>query len=213
MHDRQRQRDSRRTAFPLALLLLAAGPWSAAAVTLEVTTATVAQPGDTARLCVLLRTEGKTVAGTQNDLTWDASCATLADKDRCEANPSHGKGLNAAIPPGSPNTLRAFVLSLTDVDPIPDTELYCCSFTSKLSEQGTCCEVGISRAGASTPDGVAIETQGKGGRFCLGVAPAVAAPAAPPAPPPSGGIEPWVIGAVVLAAVVLAAVLLLRKRG
>lgn len=202
----------RKTLLLISLIALACAPRLAGAVTLEVTSATVAKPGDTARLCVRLAGEGKTVAGTQNDLTWDPACAALADKDQCEANAAHGKTLNAALPPGSQNMLRAFVLSLTDVNAIPDTELYCCNFTSKLSEPGTCCEVGISRAGASTPDGVALETQGKGGRFCLGSAARAAVPAAAAAAEPAEGMNPWVIAAVVLAVVVVVGILLSRRR-
>ena len=49
-----------------------------AAVTLRVTSATVQAPGDMGQICVQLETQGQLVAGTQNDLIWDGTCATLA---------------------------------------------------------------------------------------------------------------------------------------
>lgn len=209
---------SPRAVRPAWALVLAASTVALAgarleATTMEVTSAKVSQAGDTARVCVLLKTEGKTVAGTQNDLTWDGTCATLSDKDQCEASPAHGKTLNAAMPPGSPNTLRAFVLSLTDVNPIPDSELYCCNFKSNLSTQGSCCDIGISRLGASTPDGVAIETTGTAGRICLGEAAATAAPQAPAAESKqSGGLPPWAIAVAVAAVLAIAAALLFNRK-
>lgn len=181
------------------------------AATLEVTSATVAGKGETAKICVLLKTDGDKVAGTQNDLTWDGACATLADKDQCEANPAHGKDLNAALP--SENTMRSFVLSLSDVDTIPDTELYCCNFRSELSAAGSCCDIGISRTGASTPDGVAIDTTGKPGKICLGKeAPAAAAQAPVATEQPAPGIAPWMIALVVVVVIAVAAGVMFSRK-
>ena len=68
-----------------ALLLPAS---AALGASLTVTSSTVQEAGDTARVCVGLSAGGEVVAATQNDLVWDANCASLVDK--CEASPGHG---------------------------------------------------------------------------------------------------------------------------
>jgi hypothetical protein len=143
---------------PVALaIVLAASP--AFAVSLDLTSATVAQQGEVAQICVNLSTGGEPVAGTQNDLVWDETCATLATKGNCAASPGLGKQLQSSMPNGDGHPpLRAFILSLSDVEPIGDTQLYCCSFRSELNEPGSCCNIALTRLGASTPDGRALRT-------------------------------------------------------
>lgn len=147
-----------------ALLLL---PFAARAVTLSVTSATVSEPGDRARVCVTLETSGALVAGTQNDLVWDGTCATFVENS-CVANPDHGKQLSMALLPGDDFVLRAIVLSLSDVDPIPDGELYCCSFLVEVSRSGECCPLRLTKVGASTPEGLALSTDTSDGFLCVG---------------------------------------------
>src|SRR5215472_1143081 len=50
--------------------------------------------GDAAEVCVSLDSGGARVAGTQNDLVWDGSCATLPDASACEAYGATGKQLH-----------------------------------------------------------------------------------------------------------------------
>ena len=138
-------------------VVLAASP--AFAVSLDLTSATVSQSGELAQICVNLSTEGQLVAGTQNDLIWDETCATLSSKGNCTVTPGLGKQLQSNMPSGDGHPpLRAFVLSLSDVSPIGDTQLYCCTFRSELTQPGTCCNISLSRLGASTPDGKALRT-------------------------------------------------------
>jgi hypothetical protein len=73
-----------------------------------------AADGDHPGICVELATGGERVAGLQADLSWDESCVALGE---CRAAPEHGKSLFASQPRGA--TLRAMVLSLTNVEPIP----------------------------------------------------------------------------------------------
>src|SRR5262249_12832089 len=58
---------------------------------LQATSATVAAPGADADLCVVLDSHGERVAGTQNDLVWDPSCATLASPGDCRVDSATGK--------------------------------------------------------------------------------------------------------------------------
>ncbi len=86
-------------AFLPALVACALAP-PAGAVTLRANSSTVSAPGDQAQICIALETEGSTVAGTQNDLEWDTSCASLPNKASCVVNEQHGKQLQSAMPKG-----------------------------------------------------------------------------------------------------------------
>jgi len=169
-------------AFLPALVACALAP-PAGAVTLRANSSTVSAPGDQAQICIALETEGSTVAGTQNDLEWDTSCASLPNKASCVVNEQHGKQLQSAMPNGEGSApFRAFVLSLSDVKPITDSELYCCTFRAEMKEPG-CCDIKVTRVGASTPDGKALDTKGVNGQLCYGKEPSAAGkPAAAPQP-------------------------------
>ena len=138
-----------RATMALALLL-AAPAWGAS---LDISSADVAQPGDVAEVCVTLDGEGQEVAGTQNDLVWDGTCATFLDE--CRVDPATGKDLNGRIQGSEDFRYRALVLSLTDVDPIPDGGLYCCDFQVEAAA-GSCCAVEVVNAGGSDPQGNAL---------------------------------------------------------
>ena len=138
----------------------------ARAVTLEVGEVTVSGPGEMATLCVTMDSGGEQVAGTQNDLVWDGACATLTE-DSCQASSHHGKTLHGNFPPTTDFTYRALLFSLTDTDPIPDGELYCCVFGVEVMNPGACCPVNIDGVGSSDPNGVALATTGVSGRLCL----------------------------------------------
>jgi hypothetical protein len=77
-------------------------------------------------------------------------------------------------------------LSLTDVEPIPDGQLYCCTFTVDAAP-GQCCDIAVVNSGTSDPQGHALDTSGIGGQLCVaGGGPGT--PAATPTPtPPTGG--------------------------
>ena len=148
----------------LGTALVVAAP--AHAVTLAVSNATVSQPGEMATVCVTLDTGGQEVAGTQSDLVWDGTCATLTDGS-CQVSPRHGKQLHGNFPPRTDFTHRALVFSLSDTDPIPDGELYCCIFGVEVTSPGACCPVNITQVGSSNSDGKALATRAIPGRLCL----------------------------------------------
>jgi hypothetical protein len=66
-------------------------------VLLQATSATVATAGVTADLCVVLNSGGAQVSGTQNDLVWDGSCATLSSAADCRVNQATGKVLDGSL--------------------------------------------------------------------------------------------------------------------
>jgi len=166
----------------LALLLLLANP-AAAAVSLTLSSASVPNSGDDATVCVALATGGEDVAGTQNDLVWDGRCATLPDGDRCYAAGTHGKGLQGMLLGNRDFTYRGLILSLTDVDPIDDGVLYCCSFIVE-ADPGQCCAVKIVGAEASDPRGHALGVTGTSGKLCVAADPN-ATPASTRTPTPT----------------------------
>jgi hypothetical protein len=169
----------------LALLLLFANP-AAAAVSLTLSSASVPHSGDAASVCVALSTGGEEVAGTQNDLVWDGSCATLPDSHRCYAAGTHGKSLQGKLLVNRDFTYRALILSLSDVDPIDDGVLYCCTFTVE-ADPGQCCAVNIAGAGASDSKGNAVSLNGTSGELCVAANPdATPAPTRTPTPTQCG---------------------------
>ena len=191
----------------LALTACLAAPGSAQAVNL--TMEATKSDGGAVRVCVGLDSTGQKVAGTQNDLIWDGSCAALK-ANSCTAVPEAKKPLHGNTPPSLPNTFRALVFALDNVDPIRDGALYCCDF--EMTANPECCNIKFDRLGVSDPVGTALEVVGQPAQLCLntGAAPAGAA-AAPPAAAPTAPVSgtPWLwiglIGAAVVVAVLLAA--------
>lgn len=127
----------------------------APAAVLDVSSATVPRSGDVAEVCVALASEGAAVAGVRTDLTWDGTCATLSDASACRVVPATGKQLFTRIVAQPDFTLRALVLSLTDVAPLADGPLYCCDVRVE-ARGGQCCAIGIAAADASDPRGEAV---------------------------------------------------------
>ena len=167
--------------------------------------------GGAVKLCVGLDSGGQKVAGTQNDLIWDSSCANLKPNS-CAAVPDSKKPLHGNTPANLQSTYRALVFALDNVDPIRDGQLYCCEFELTGPGDG-CCALRFDRLGSSDPVGTALTTNGNPDKLCLvsGAAPAVAAPAAAPPPPPAeGGGRWWLL--LIAIAVVLVAILILRGR-
>jgi hypothetical protein len=175
----------------LAVPLIVAHP-GFCAVSLDATSATVSASGDRADLCVVLDSGGAQVAGTQNDLTWDGTCATLATPADCRVNSATGKTLSGALAPmGSDFSYRGLVLSFTDTEPLPDGQLYCCTFTVE-SAPGSCCPVAVVNAAASDPSGGALfVSAGQPASLCVAVAGAPTPTPTPQADPAqsSGGCQ------------------------
>jgi hypothetical protein len=172
-------------------------------------------PEGTVKLCVGVESGGQKVAGTQNDLIWDGSCANLK-ASTCAAVPEAKKPLHGNIPANTTSTYRALVFALDNVDPMHDGPLYCCEFEMTGPGDG-CCAVRFDRLGASDPVGTSLPTTGNPERLCLatGAAPAGAAPpsvATAPGPPPSAGGGPWPWLILVVVGAVLVAILVVRGR-
>lgn len=164
------------------------------------------------KLCVGLDSGGQKVAGTQNDLVWDGSCANLK-ADSCAAVPDAKKPLHGNTPANLQTTYRALLFALDNVDPIRDGKLYCCEFELTGTGDG-CCAVRLDRMGASDPVGGTIATSANPEKLCLATGAAAVGGAPPPiapAPGPAGG-GPWTWLVLVAVAVVLVAILIVRGR-
>jgi len=191
-----------------ALAAFAVAPAAAVNLTMEATNG----EGGTAHVCVGLDSTGQKVAGTQNDLVWDAACANLK-KDSCAAIPDAKKPLHGNSPPSLPNTYRALVFALDNVDPIRDGALYCCDF--EITKKVDCCSIKLDRLGASDPVGNAQTTTGVPAQLCLGGGAAPAAAAEQPQaaqPAAAGGGTPWLWIGLIAAAVIVAALVATRKK-
>ncbi|MGE3497521.1 MAG: hypothetical protein AB7N53_06465 [Candidatus Binatia bacterium] len=178
----------------------------------DITMQATKSDGGAVRLCVGLNSSGEKVAGTQNDLVWDGSCARLKS-DSCAAVPDAKKPLHGNVPANAQNTYRALVFALDNVDPIRDGALYCCDF--ELTAAAECCAVKLDRLGASDPVGNALPASGQPPAICLASgAPAsgdvVPAPGAAPAT--SGSTAPWLWIGLIAAAVIIAALLATRRK-
>ncbi len=153
--------------FGLVASLAVGGAAPARAVTMRVVSANVSQAGETARVCIELKSGRTEIAGTQNDLVWDGSCATLSD-GACFSSGEHGKQVSTTIRgSGNSTQLSAIVISLSDTDPIGDVALYCCNFQSELTQAGSTCPIEISDARGSTPDAKAVSIKGVSGGITL----------------------------------------------
>jgi hypothetical protein len=205
-------RGLRATALGLALLGATAATAAAVDLKLERRAGTDGSP----QVCVVLDAKGQVVAGTQNDLTWDAGCAKLESEAQCVVSPHHKKPLHGSIPKNLNATFRSLVFALDNVDPMPDGDLYCCSFQVTGSSD-SCCPVQISRVAVSDPEGNALDTVGVPEKVCLlgEGAPPAAAPAqqaAAPAPAAGGEAVPTWLWLVALGAVVFIVAFLILRR-
>ncbi|MDX2170499.1 MAG: hypothetical protein SF182_25730 [Deltaproteobacteria bacterium] len=136
--------------------------------------------GATVSFPVSLDSGGLDVAGIQNDIAFDPLtpvAATPSGRPDCTANPAHGKDVFAAFqPPGctvgvSCTAMRALVLSLSDLSPIPDGVLYTCKVAiSPLAPAGTY-PLSNYNLGTSDPDGNAQAVNGSDGAVIVGTAP------------------------------------------
>ena len=198
-------------AIASALLWLSS---SAAAVTLEVGSASTTA-GSVAEIAVRMQTgANEQIAATQNDIVYDPSVVTVTRAD-CRMNPNIDKTLNVGFP--SPNSIRIIIISLERSDPIPQSDiLYTCAFHVGPDAPGGNIALNITNVGASDPQGKKIGASGIGGTIFVSAsggstgsgavsqpqvapaAPRAAAPAPPPAQVQPGGavIRPYAPGGV-----------------
>jgi len=147
-------------------------------------------------VCVSMENSDGQVAGIQAEFQWDRNCMTALTgsngRPQCNADPSTGKDVHAALTPRG--SLKALLFSMSDLGPMPDGNMFCCSFT--FEGRPGCCGLTMGNVLGSDPSGgqnrsfdlvatvdgaVCGTTTGTGGG---GAAPrAPAAPAAPMAPP------------------------------
>jgi|GEM_PF-5466242 len=138
-----------------------------------------ASPGDTPDVCVYLPDSDGTVAGVQLDLFWDSSCLSVdrssGDQAACVMNPET-KRSTFQTRVLSEGRLRAVLVSLNDVSPIPANvrQLFCCQFRVSPNAGGRTCGVSqlvqrdrleLERAAAER---VRRARQHRGCRWCAG---------------------------------------------
>jgi hypothetical protein len=136
--------------------------------------------GATVSFPVTLDSGGLDVAGIQNDIHFDPLtpvAATISGRPDCTANPAHGKSVFTAFQPSGCTVgltctgMRALVLSLSDVNTIPDGLLYTCKVAiSPFAPSGTYPLVN-SNQGSSDPDGGAQQANGDDGAVIVGPLP------------------------------------------
>lgn len=140
-------------------------------------------PGTTVSVDVTLATDGEDVAGTQNDIqTSGDSGISIAARTQgtrqvpdCTANAEIDKGGTSfafqppnCVPGDTCTGVRALVLSLSNVDPIPDgSVLYSCNIA--IASSATAGDKTLSNLnfGSSDPSGNALVTTGVDGRVIV----------------------------------------------
>ncbi|HSP96128.1 MAG TPA: hypothetical protein VL049_02635 [Candidatus Dormibacteraeota bacterium] len=180
-----------KSAFRIAAI--AAGATLALAASAQAVIITIADAsgnaGDTVGVDVTLNSEGSSVAGTQNDITFGAGsgvavAAKANGKPNCVVNDAIDKGgTSFAFQPsgctaGTDCTgIRSLVLALDNVTPIPDgSTLYTCQVAIASDATGGDHALTNSNTGASDPDGNALTTTGVSGNVSVG------------GPPPGGTV-------------------------
>lgn len=119
-------------------------------------------PGQDVALVATLQSAGTQVAGTENDLTFDAVHVSLAvsGKPSCRVNAAIGKGATAfSLRPhgcqgAACTTVRALVLAMDNTDPIPDgAALYTCTLHISPSAPPGQYRISVGAVVLSTPAG------------------------------------------------------------
>ena len=131
--------------------------------------------GQTVKIAATMRSGSEKLAGTQNDIGFDphqvAFAATSNGKPDCSANAAIGKeGTAFSFLPagcqkgGTCTSVRALVLSLSNVDPIPDGALlYTCTVRIAADASPGAHALPIGRVGFSAPNGKAVNGTGANG--------------------------------------------------
>jgi hypothetical protein len=118
---------------------------------------TGARLGESGELCVSMTGGGGEVAGLQANLRWDDTCMTPTDARRlCKAAPETGKSVQSALQ--GRGTLKAILISFSDVNPIPDGKLFCCAFTAVGAEGRRCPAIQMEQIIGSTANGTRINS-------------------------------------------------------
>jgi len=165
----------------LAIVTIGALCWAGAARAVVVRMAEVAgQAGDVVEIVAALEAGGASVAGTQNDLEVRAplSVARRANgRPDCDAEPSIDKQGTAfsvaACDLGACERLRALVLALDNLDPIPDgAVLYRCRVEIDAAAESGVYPLAVINVGASDPQGNALPATGIAGSVSVGGPPA-----------------------------------------
>jgi hypothetical protein len=138
-----------------------------------------AGPGGTTTITATLQTSGAKIAGTQNDISFDRHEVAIARKANgkpdCRGNAALGKEgtafnfLPQHCAPGACDNVRVLVLSLSNVEPIPDgSTLYTC--TVEVGDRATpgAKALRLSRVGFSDPGGKVINGVGVDGTVTVG---------------------------------------------
>lgn len=155
------------SVFLACTALLCAARLEAAIVTVS---SAAASPGQSAQVCVSLSRANNEMSGLQMDLSWDPSCMSadpgVGNAAHCQSYVS-GKNVHTAISPNSP-MFRALVFAITNQGPIPDSTLFCCSFTMAASPSSSCCSIAVTNMRGSTANGKAITDISAGaGQICM----------------------------------------------
>ncbi len=134
--------------------------------------------GQQVTFAVSLSTGGASVAATQNDIAFDVAntpiAATLSGSPDCTVNPSINKEYTvfAFEPPScvgaACTSIRALVLSLMNVNPIPDgSMLYTCKVNISPGAPAASYPLTISNVGMSDPMGHEISATGTDGAITV----------------------------------------------
>jgi hypothetical protein len=148
-----------------------------------------AQLGETIEVPVTLTTAGATVSAVQNDIVFDPRFVSLSGPSACRINPAISDRMEGCDgdPPSGPckslqrnlsdcpaavgcppdseglQRLRALVLSLTNLNPIPDGVLYTCEFLVSPDAPDEPIVLRNLNIGASSPAGEGLNATGSCG--------------------------------------------------
>jgi hypothetical protein len=137
------------------------------------------RPGEVVTISATLTTAGDSIAGTQNDITFDPSQISVVAKANgrpdCTPNRQLGKEGTAFsfLPPRCQKPactgVRALVLSLSNVAPIPSgSVLYTCRVAIASQATAGAHPLSVTHAGFSNPTGQAIQAASVDGAVTVG---------------------------------------------
>jgi MYXO-CTERM domain-containing protein len=118
-----------------------------------------------------------------------ANDVTTTPED-CRLSPGIDKHLYAAVPPDVEQAVRLILLSLENVDPLPNGTLFTCTYRIDADATPGRHPIACAGQGASTPDGDAIEEAFR----CLDGAVIISGPTPPPTATPKSGTHESVDG-------------------
>ncbi len=120
-----------------------------------------AAPAAASNVCISMSGSGGLIAGVQLALKWDSACmsadAGSGVSARCTADPATGKDVHTSLKAG-PGNMTALFFSMSDTSPIPDGDLFCCSFTRASTGGNPCCGLSMGKIIGSDSAGTATGT-------------------------------------------------------